>query len=405
MNCLNWEQLQHVANNMLANTDQPEELILLYLKKMYSLLLDAPKELHPYMIQTLRDTGMTNDPELKKLFNLDSFSQVAEMDMIESNGGYKSRKLNKRKNQSAGKPKKKTNESTTQGDDKLVLVNEESQGKFLSPIEVVILKAAERERKLMRIDLMERELRQSKHYEEYYSELRDLDDQLVKRKDEIKAKFDNDISNVWLEIGADGLFWIAGAALWSLFMNSPIGYLLMFSESGLGAMLFGPELVYIFNFLIFGGLLGGLLKGYAMGNLSLEEYNPLDQLSKRGLIMSFIKPLVGKVMNSHSGTHALKLYTDLDKLRTDINIFELDEYKDYEDEINEKKKKLRRPSPPVTMMSWTSGRQVPSRKPSIEEVVDEPSFQQQIKDDQKKTNGGMKKISKKYLKKTRKSKY
>jgi hypothetical protein len=179
----------------------------------------------------------------------------------------------------------------------------------------------------------------------------------------------------------------------------------MFSESGLGAMLFGPELVYIFNFLIFGGLLGGLLKGYAMGNLSLEEYNPLDQLSKRGLIMSFIKPLVGKVMNSHSGTHALKLYTDLDKLRTDINIFELDEYKDYEDEINEKKKKLRRPSPPVTMMSWTSGRQVPSRKPSIEEVVDEPSFQQQIKDDQKKTNGGMKKISKKYLKKTRKSKY
>jgi hypothetical protein len=406
MNCLNWEQLQHVANNMLANTDQPEELILLYLKKMYSLLLDAPKELHPYMIQTLRDTGMTNDPELKKLFNLDSFSQVAEMDMIESNGGYKSRKLNKRKNQSAGKPKKKTNESTTQGDDKLVLVNEESQGKFLSPIEVVILKAAERERKLMRIDLMERELRQSKHYEEYYSELRDLDDQLVKRKDEIKAKFDNDISNVWLEIGADGLFWIAGAALWSLFMNSPIGYLLMFSESGLGAMLFGPEFVYIFNFLIVGGLLGGLLKGYAMGNLSLEKYNPLDQPSKRGLIMSFIKPLLGKVMNSHPGLHALKLYTDLDKLPTRIDIFEIDEYKDYEDKIEKKKEELRLLYPPeTTMLSWTSGRLVPFRKSSIVEVDDEPSFQQQIKDDQKKTNGGMKKISKKYLKKTRKSKY
>ncbi len=149
---------------------------------MYSLLLDAPKELYPYMIQALRDTGMTNDPELKKLFNIDSFNQVAENDMIESNGGYKSRKLNKRKNQSAGKPKKKTNESTTQGDDKLVLVNEEFQGKFLSPIEVEILKTADRERKLMGIDLMERELRQSKHYEEYYSKLRYLDNLLDKKK-------------------------------------------------------------------------------------------------------------------------------------------------------------------------------------------------------------------------------
>jgi hypothetical protein len=394
MNCLNWEQLQHVANNMLANTDQPEELILLYLKKMYSLLIDAPKELHPYMIQSLRDTGITNDSELKKLFNLDSFSEVTEMDIIESNGGYKSRKLNKGKKQSAGKPgTPKANESEAQRDDKLVLVNEEEFQKS----GIVLLPIALNER-----ELRERESRESA----YKKELLYLDNLLDKKKDELMAQFESVTRNVGWEIGVDGLFWIAGAALWSLFMYSPIGYLLMFSESGLGAMLFGPEFVYIFNFLIVGGLLGGLLKGYAMGNLSLEKYNPLDQPSKRGLIMSFIKPLLGKVMNSHPGLHALKLYTDLDKLPTRIDIFEIDEYKDYEDKIEKKKEELRLLYPPeTTMLSWTSGRLVPFRKSSIVEVDDEPSFQQQIKDDQKKTNGGMKKISKKYLKKTRKSKY
>ena len=138
MNIISWEQLQNMANNMLKVTDNPHELLMIYINKMYSILLDAPPELHPYMIQGLRDTGMFEDPVLTMFFNQLLSGEVDDaiqpdilkenMRMIEVNGGHIRSKLNKRKNMTAGNPKNSAS-GTTDDPEKVFTVEENEQPK------------------------------------------------------------------------------------------------------------------------------------------------------------------------------------------------------------------------------------------------------------------------------------
>jgi hypothetical protein len=405
------------------------------------------------MIQALIDTGITNDPELKKLFNMDHFSKVTEMDMIESNGGYKSRKLNKRKNRSGGKPRtpKANDQGPEQTNTTVATVGPNTTvatvGDEINIHSLESSSAAAAVKLQMNRDQQNYEARSGTLKDDLEAQLKELDDLVVKRKVDIKAKFDKDISNVYWEMGADLLFWIAGFALWYLLMNAPFMLALQVGEAGLGVKIFGPELVFIWDFVIVGGLLGGLIKRVGYGNLSLEKYNLQDQPSKRGWIMWALKGLLGEAMTSHPATHVLKLRQDQKQLPTELSIFQLDIFIKYQKEIEEKKKELRIAhkqdwqdsvkflegqtqhrigtladgkselihlaikGDQVALLNQGSTMTFPSIKSSstsIDEVVEEPSSKKQqnlLKDDEKKTNGGMKKISKKYLKKTRKSKY
>jgi hypothetical protein len=144
---------------------------------------------------------------------------------------------------------------------------------------------------------------------------------------------------------------------------------------------------------------------------------------------------VNHLIDNHSLFHMVKLSQDADEtLEQQRDIFELSRFKKIRDKIEEQRQRvldiynkkkeeleskcdqeIQRIMDQITktMMSHTSGGKgldldsfITSRKPYIDKVVDvSSSKQQQIKDDQKKTNGGMKKISKKYCKKNRKSKY
>jgi hypothetical protein len=519
MNCLNWEQLQNIANNMLANTDQPEELIKLYLKKMYSLLLDAPVEIHPYMIQALRDTGITDDTEFMNLFQQCSLSEVTEMEMIESHGGYKSRKLNKGKKQSGGANKKSKKvtvhgdgddaaaadddddsddsdgddhghgddgDDHGDGDDNLSesepkstsLVNSESLtlqalqkstveqfGNVMQVDDAVVAQIRSNPAFGVILNEMKQESEQGmkaliKLEDDYKNELKELEEKKKNRKAEIQAKFDSDINKIWWQIGGDALMWVGGSYLWYLLMNSPVATFFSITEAGIGTFLLGPELMFIINFVVIGGLLGGLLKVIVQGNLSLDKYNPSDQPSKRGWCWWAAKGLAGLALDRHPGTHAIKLYQEKEVMPTGLDIFRLHEWVTYEENIDAKKEaariryekareklmlwieeikrnRLDRIQDPVvshnilmvvrknelTILDQNSHNLSVSTKPTVEEVFEEPSLRQRknkpritdgnvagkkllaIQNGKKKTKGGMKKVSKKNLKKTRKSRY
>lgn len=465
MNIISWEQLQNIANNMLKATDNPDELLMIYINKMHSLLLDAPPELHPYMIQGLRDTGMFDDPVLTMFFNQLLSGEVDDvrqpdilnenMRMMEVNGGHIRSKLNKMKNMTAGNPKKsasgttndpekvftveekrtkeeenKRTASNTQSQD-IILVEElpQSYPRLTIREDSLLYKSIqfdEQERIEKECDKEKQKLRMV-----LAEKLSVLDDQLESEKKKILEAFNNKISQINKEYGLNILALALGCYVWHFLRSTPIVETLHFSVvSGTGL---SAQMALIFEFILIGGYIGGILKGMFTGHIYLEftDRSLSTPMQSSSTSIQSLKNGVNHLIDNHPFFHMVKLSYFKKKLLTeDIDIFELPQFKKILDYIREKRQRVidfytteieelerwcheriqRIKKTHMTMMHPTSGRKglgvMEILKPIIVEFDDLSSFkQQQIQDDEKKTNGGMKKISKKYRKKNRKSKY
>jgi hypothetical protein len=458
MNALSWEQLQNIANNMLKSTNNPNELFRIYINKMYSLLLDSPAELHPYMIQALRDTGMFDDPVLTRFFNELFSGNVVDMrrsdvlmenkQMIGVYGGQRRSKLNKRKNKFGGKPKEgEENQQPSDPSSALIVASQPGalmvaanpgalanrtdphledvapgfqifnfNGKRIR-VKIVnnmmygpLMKAWEQKK----IDC---ERDEKRLIDEMEKEIKELETQLKEKRENIQKKFDNAIQLVNDEYKYDMIWWAVGCIIYFSLRMSPINQDLNFLDyQGTIRSKLGPVLAFIMEFVLIGGIIGGLLKSCAHRELSLAEFNT-DQ-SKMRILWDAIKWVFGQ----HVGFHMVILAREKKALPTGLNIFELPDYIKFQDEIREKQEKKRgyymeliaklRDKCKKDLDEYEEKLTKLGADVEIFDIVstDTPESSQPqshrppllIKDGQP---GGMKKLSKKHIKKTRKSRY
>jgi hypothetical protein len=462
MNTVTWEQTQNIANNMLKVTDNPDELLMLYLFKLHSLLLDTPVELHPHLAQSLINTGMLNDPVLKNVYGEflnDEVPDVKQYDglthnmpqMLEAHGGHRRSKLNKRKNKSAGNPGSENSnalvpaqKSMTEKSGALVLApisnlspEQQSLKELIEEFDNGFGVRAWRLGDLVKAQIVAnpmfprllREVEQTK--KECKEEmdlliiqrdqrLEQLDAQIEKRKQDIKKKFQSEVNKLYKQIGVDILFWLFGCFIvWALKQNA-IFSLVDYAASSLSS----PYLMFLVEYIFIAGVIGGLIKSYFVPDYSLALSDIAAESTTKGKALTALK--------YHNGIHIAKLLAQSSQLPGPEDIFQIPDFIKYVEELEKQKQQVRDHYEGLILrlkddckkrLKDLNDQLIILGKDTIDVemsrqalIGDQPSHNgqqaligndngQQLLLTNTQQPGGMKKQSKKYLKKIRKSRY
>ena len=464
MDTITWEQLQNIANNMLKATDNPDELLMLYLFKLHSLLLDTPVELHHHFAQSLINTGMFNDPVLKNLYGEffnDEVSDLKQYDvlthnmpqMVKAYGGHRRSKLNKRKNKSAGNPNEGESKALVprKGSEAMVVANSSAQSAQDQPSRDLVhqqfklnedsilhvlqtnpdWQRLNEEKKLLPLELQAKKEELKAREKEQKDE---KDKLLEERNNNIKKKFQSEVNKLYMQIGVDILFWLLGALIVYGLKSTPAWHYPGIAVDYVASWTIGEKIVWTAEYIIIAGVIGGIIKAGLESAAGIQDYS----LAVSDIVAESTTTGKAKLaFKLHSGVHIFKLLSQRYQLPGEEDIFKVQEFKDLENQISKDKdaigakfldlavaleieysKKEQEKSDKMTQISRTE--KIMTDKSGNITIFDDQSRPQLMSAkqpklidnrtveevfDEKKTNGGMKKQSKKYLKKIRKSRY
>ena len=460
MNIISWEQTQNIANNMLKATDNPDELLMLYLFKLHSLLLDTPVELHHHFAQSLINTGMFNDPVLKNLYGEFFNDEVSDLkqyevlthnmpQMLEAHGGHRRSKLNKIKNKSAGNPKEgeskalvPAQQSMTGQSGALVEANSsalsaQDQSHRIQFHEwdistgVQALKFGDRfPFQIVNNPMIKNLIEEIKRVEKKCTEdniellrqrdkrLSELDSQIQKRRQDIIKKFRSEVNKLYMQIGVDILFWLLGALIVSGLKSTPAWYYPGQAVDWVASHTIGEQIMWTTEYIFIAGVIGGIIKasfenaaGISDYSLSVSDIFAAD--SNKGKALAALR--------FHPMLHMGKLLVERFKLPSEEDIFQIPDFIKYVEAIEKQKQQVRDHFERLILQledacyhiikelkdeliklgkdttnievkqSLIEDQQRRNEQPLIE------GRNQLLITDEKKTNGGMKKQSKKYL--------
>jgi len=378
MDSISWEETQKIAHNMFKATDNPDELLMLYLFKMHSLLLNIPVELHHHLAQSLINTGMFNDPVLKNLYSElfnDEVSDVKQYDvlthtmpkMLEAYGGHRRSKINKRKNKRAGNGDSENSNALVPAAPNPGALVEASRGKkpsleievfddrhgtrawdFGSVVNAQIVINPMYPHLIEEQKSIEKECKEKQDIliNERNQELEKLEKNIEQRKTDIEKKFNSEVNRLYKQIGVDLLFWLFGCLIIYLLKQTGVyrfaehlGSKISDGTSKACSLVFDPKactaglsssyLIFIAEYIFLAGVIGGLIKSFFVDDYSLAVSDIMAESTTKGKAL--------KLTQYHNGIHIAKLIKQSSQLPNVEDIWSMKEYQDIKQEMETKK--------------------------------------------------------------------